>query len=78
MKNWICKIDAENLDMEIRDLRIGNSAVSFYQEDIEKYQGEIKKLDSEKVDDEDHLFKGELATLDDHNFNKMVAEFFDK
>lgn len=77
-QNWICKIDAENLDMEIRDLRIGNSAVSFYQEDIEKYQGEIKKLESEEVDDEEHLFKGELATLDDHNFNKMIDEFFNK
>jgi len=74
-QNWICKIDAANLDTELRNLLIGNSAVTFYQEDIEKYQEEIKKLDIAKNDNE-HLFKGELATLDDYNFDKLISEFF--
>ncbi|MCB0732237.1 MAG: response regulator, partial [Ignavibacteriae bacterium] len=35
-QNWICKIDADNLDTEIKNLQIGNAAVNFYQEDIER------------------------------------------
>lgn len=75
--NWICKIDADNLDTEIRELQIGNSAVSFYQEDIEKYQKEIKKIGIKKTD-EDSLFKGELSELDDYNFDKVVSQFFSR
>ncbi|MCW8849194.1 MAG: response regulator [Melioribacteraceae bacterium] len=75
-QNWICKIDAENLDTELRTLNIGNSAVSFYQNDITKYQEEIKKIDSNKKESQDQLFKGELAQLDDYNFDKLTSEFF--
>jgi len=77
-QNWICKIDAENLDMEIKDLKIGNSAVSFYQEDIEKYQNEVQNLSEEKDGEDKHLFEGEFANLDDYNFNKLVSEFFSR
>jgi CheY-like chemotaxis protein len=75
-QNWICKIDADNLDSEIRNLQIGNAAVAFYQEDIEKYQDEIKKLGVANNGDNENLFKGELATLDDFNFDKLVSQFF--
>lgn len=75
-QNWICKIDAENLDTELRELQIGNSAVSFYQNDIAKYQEEIQKIDSSKKENKEHLFKGELAELDDYNFEKLTSEFF--
>lgn len=75
-QNWICKIDAENLDTELRQLNIGNSAVSFYQNDIAKYQKEIQKIDPKKKETKDHLFKGELAELDDYNFEKLTSEFF--
>jgi glycine cleavage system H lipoate-binding protein len=77
-QNWICKIDSENLDTELKQLQIGNSAVTFYQQDIEKYQQEIKKLRPKSSGDEDQLFKGELATLDDYNFEKVVSEFFSR
>ncbi|MCB0753286.1 MAG: response regulator [Ignavibacteriae bacterium] len=71
--NWICTIDADNLDNEIKDLHIGNAAVSFYQEDIEKYLEDIKEL---RKDDKDSLFKGEIAGLDDHNYDRIVNHFF--
>ena len=77
-QNWICKVDAENLDTEIKNLQIGNSAVAFYQEDIEKYHKEIKETGIEKNGEKDQLFKGELASLDDFNFNKVVSEFFSR
>ena len=75
-QSWICKIDAENLDIEIKDLQIGNAAVNFYQTDIEKYQDLVKSLDIEE--EKEHLFKGELELLDDHNFEKVVEGFFNR
>lgn len=77
-QNWICKIDAENLDIEIRDLKIGNTAVNFYQEDIEKYQTHIKEMTKDDESGEKLIFKGELSTLDDYNFDKLVTEFFSR
>ena len=77
-QNWICKIDAENLDLEIKDLQIGNSAVTFYQNDIAKYQTEMKKIKESGKNDDEHLFKGELADLDDYNFEKLTSEFFSR
>lgn len=76
--NWICKIDSENIDQEIKDLHIGNSAVSFYQEDIEKYQNEMKKIHESKDENSDQLFIGEMSALSDYNFDKLVTEFFSK
>lgn len=76
--NWICKIDSENIDQEIKDLHIGNSAVSFYQEDIEKYQNEIKTINESKDQNPDQLFIGEMSGLSDYNFDKLVTEFFSK
>ncbi len=77
-QNWICKIDAENLDIEIRDLKIGNTAVNFYQEDIEKYQTQMRELRKGDESEEKNLFKGELSKLDDFNFDKLITEFFSR
>ncbi len=74
--NWICIIDADNLDSEIKNLQIGNAAVSLYQEDIEKYMEEIKNLKQNKNESEDCLFKGEIAEFDDYHYDKIVSEFF--
>ena len=35
--NWVCIIDAENLDTELKELKIGKTAVSLYQDDIEHF-----------------------------------------
>jgi CheY-like chemotaxis protein len=32
--NWICKVDADQLDTELQDLKIGKAAVAFFQDDI--------------------------------------------
>ena len=37
-RNWVCALDAENLDNEIKEMHIGKSAVAFFQEDIEKFK----------------------------------------
>ncbi|MEJ2616922.1 MAG: response regulator [Ignavibacteriaceae bacterium] len=79
--NWICIIDADNLDNEIKQLKIGKSAVTFYQEDIEHLKDFItglsidkKEKTAMKTNGEMHL--GEIEGMDDSNWEKAVAEFF--
>ncbi len=79
-KNWICIIDAENIDSEIRGLKIGSSAVDFYQSEIEEYQKEINKAlsDSRKEGEyeEDTLLLGQFENLDDLNWDRLASKFF--
>jgi FixJ family two-component response regulator/glycine cleavage system H lipoate-binding protein len=42
-KNWVCIIDADNLDTELVDLKIGKSAVAFFQDEIVKKGEKTKK-----------------------------------
>ncbi len=79
-KNWICALDTENIDEEIKELSIGKSAVAFFQEDIEKFNKiMLDILKSEQKGDEyldERLFVGQLEKLNDVNWHKVVAEFF--
>lgn len=79
-KNWICALDTENIDSEIKNMSIGKTAVSFFQEDIEKFKSLMTEvLKSEKKGDEyleDRLYVGQLEKLADVNWNKVVTEFF--
>ncbi|MFA6977960.1 MAG: response regulator [Ignavibacteriaceae bacterium] len=80
-RNWVCALDAENLDNEIKELQIGKSAVSFYQEDIDRFNVMMKELvKTEKKEgeyvEESQLYIGQLEKLTDVNWEKIVAEFF--
>ncbi|HEX7357158.1 MAG TPA: response regulator [Ignavibacteriaceae bacterium] len=79
-RNWVCALDADNIDNEIKEMNIGKSAVAFFQEDIEKFKNTITEiLKSEKKGDEyldNGLFIGQLEKLSDVNWNKIVTEFF--
>ncbi len=79
-RNWVCALDAENLDNEIKEMHIGKSAVSFFQEEIGKFKKVFTDImKSEKKGDEyveDGLFIGQLEKLNDANWNKIIAEFF--
>ena len=78
--NWICVIDADNIDNEIKDLKIGNAAVSFYQDDIEHFRSAlkgIKKIDKPKAEiTGDDISIGELENLAPNDWEKIVQEFF--
>jgi glycine cleavage system H lipoate-binding protein len=76
--NWICIIDSDDLDTELKNLQIGKTAVSFYQDDLERF---IKlrnqtSTTAQRSSKESELYIGEFEKLDDANWNKMVAEFF--
>jgi CheY-like chemotaxis protein len=77
--NWICEIDAEELDAELPDLKIGKSAVSFYQTEIEKCK-EIKKksISGEEFDSDsaELMYCGEMEKMDDASWKLFAEEFF--
>ncbi|MDX1372378.1 MAG: hypothetical protein R3321_07900, partial [Nitrososphaeraceae archaeon] len=80
-RNWICALDTENIDDEIKGMSIGKSAVNFYQDDIEKFRILMKDLIKSQNKNEDYLesdqiYVGQLEKLTNGNWQKIVAEFF--
>ncbi len=76
--NWLCVIDAENIDSEIQNLKIGKAAVSLYQDDIDhfmEFRKKAKPAAKEEYQDSE-IYVGEFETLDDNNWDKVNLEFF--
>ncbi len=77
-KNWICIIDADKLDVELQELKIGKSAVTFYQEEIEKYIEKIKEIIKKESPAEEEIYWGQLEKLEEKNWYLITGEFFRK
>lgn len=79
-KNWICIIDADKLDTELSQLKIGKNAVNFYQDEIEKYTKEIKNFISKDEDRKESfdLYWGQLENLEEKDWYIITGEFFKK
>jgi CheY-like chemotaxis protein len=78
-KNWICIIDADKLDTELSQLKIGKNAVGFYQEEIEKYSKEIKQvLKTGDSPEGSELMWGQLENLPEKEWYIITSEFFKK
>ncbi|HVO73111.1 MAG TPA: response regulator [Ignavibacteriaceae bacterium] len=77
--NWICSVDTENLDTDLKNLKIGKSAVSLYQDDIEHFI-DVRKKSLKPVKEGEYessdIYIGELETLDEPDWNKVSSEFF--
>jgi CheY-like chemotaxis protein len=79
-KNWICMIDASNLDSELQQLKIGKGAVLYYQEEIEKYvkkMNELLRIDDTKVKEGALYWEG-IDNLEDKEFYLITGIFFKK
>lgn len=80
-KNWICELDADELDAELPALKIGKSAVALYQDDIEKLQALKKKMQVGKeagLEQEGLIFSGEMEKLDEVSWQRYIETFFQK
>ena len=80
-RNWVCLLDADDLDTEIPKLKIGKAAVSLYEEDIEHLKELKKKIKtSKKTETEtiDRLYIGEMEDLDDVSWKRYSEEFFEE
>jgi CheY-like chemotaxis protein len=70
--HWFCVVDAERLDMELKELKIGQSAVSFFQEELKQCCKDTRKM----MDKTDSLCIGCLQLLSDDNWHKIVDKYF--
>jgi len=81
-KHFICIIDSEKLDEEIRELMIGNTAVNFIQDEIERYQLAmqriVKFLDAGSFDEKEKNFIGALSKIDFFHREELAEKFFVK
>ncbi len=79
-RNWICRIDTEELDNEVKLLKIGKAAVEFYQKDIERFLQLKKKIKTgeEGYKLNGHIYIGEMEKLDDVSWERISEEFFEK
>ncbi len=77
--NWICIIDADDIDTEIKNLKLGRAAVSFYQDDLDHFielRKNIIPVGKNAPAADDQLYFGEFEQFDDSNWEKMSTEFF--
>jgi len=75
-KNWICVIEGTNLDAELPRLKIGKSAVTFFQEEIERFRAFILKELGDDVSERESLSVGVIEKLDDARWEAAMKEFF--
>jgi hypothetical protein len=81
--NWICIIDADHLDSELPELKIGNAAVAFYREDLERFRTMARKMtrtgpESGENHEGETMYAGELQDFGDRDFAEIVSAFFER
>jgi CheY-like chemotaxis protein/glycine cleavage system H lipoate-binding protein len=79
--NWVCVIDADQLEVEIPKLKIGKAAVEFYHEELEHANKYVHRISGNgrggSGDGSAQTLKlGELGQLNDREWDAVVAEFF--
>jgi CheY-like chemotaxis protein len=77
-KNWFCCLDAEKLDSELSQLKIGKNAVSYYQEEIDRYTKQIKEILKSDENSTDEMYWGQLQNLDEKDWYTLTGDFFKK
>jgi CheY-like chemotaxis protein len=79
-QNWICTVDADDFDGELKTLKIGKSAVNFYQTEIDRFLTSVRESQrtSAKGGDlaQEPLHVGQMETLEDGAWNEVANKFF--
>ena len=78
--NWIAAIDADKLDTELPQLKIGKNAVAFFQDEIDRYVKTIKSFfkDDQKSENDFGSLWGQLDKLEEKNWYIITTDFFNK
>jgi CheY-like chemotaxis protein/glycine cleavage system H lipoate-binding protein len=74
--NWICVIEGADLDVELPQLKIGNSAVDFFQTEIERFKDFLQETDDSGHYDPASFCIGALEKMDDARWQSAVDTFF--
>jgi len=78
-KNWVCVIESGALDGELPALKIGGSAVTFFQEELERFREAMRGFVKDGgLDPGQPLQVGQLQELDDAQWEKVVKDFFQR
>ncbi len=74
--NWICELDCEKLDEELKTLKIGKSAVNYYRDQIDELNFLIKGLS--KSNGSSYAYISLFEKVDQTEFVKLSDKFFNK
>ncbi len=76
--NWICIVDCDNIDEELKNLKIGKSAVSFFQDQIESCSDQLQSIKDKKklTGGENGYWWGKIENLDDGDWKQLIKKFF--
>jgi len=75
---WIASIDADKLDVELPQLKIGKNAVTFFQEEIDRYLSVAKNYVKEEKGADFQYYWGQLENLEEKHWYIITGEFFNK
>jgi glycine cleavage system H lipoate-binding protein len=80
-EHWVCTLDADSLDKEIPALKIGKTAVAFFQEELERLAASTARMNRRNPDGSTtpiggELYAGVMQDMDDRDFEQIVGEFF--
>ena len=73
---WVCCIDPTNLAGDLQSLKIGADAVSWYQEEIDKFVAMLKKISNKKQKEDIPTEKKEHEGMDDERWEAFSESFF--
>ncbi|MCJ7714664.1 response regulator, partial [Candidatus Bathyarchaeota archaeon] len=76
--NWICVVETNNLDSDLQNLKIGNSAVAFYYEEIQELHNFLKNISMKqlKLPISYKSTSNALRSIEDRDWQKIVDRFF--
>jgi CheY-like chemotaxis protein len=81
--NWICLIDTDNIDNDVKELKIGKSAVIFIQDEIENCQTHFKTIAEQRKRDKkssglNGFSFGKIRELADKEWKQLINKFFER
>ena len=75
-KNWVCKIEADDLDAELPELNIGKSAVAYVQDEIDRFTHFQREAGGDENLDPGSLCIGAFEQMDNDRWNLAAKTFF--
>ncbi|PJA96257.1 MAG: histidine kinase [Ignavibacteriales bacterium CG_4_9_14_3_um_filter_34_10] len=80
-ENWVCLIEAENLDDELKELKIGKSAIAMFESDLDMLIYALKKFDTFSDEKEYKIGKNIFnlrEKLSENQYFSVLYEIFSK
>lgn len=73
---WVCLIESDNLDDELKGMKIGKSAIVYLQDEIDRFQAFAREDSDPDIPEEDLLSVGAIGRMDDKHWDSAIETFF--